>query len=248
MNTQLIVCAFLHRDSFLYEDFIPSDDMLILVKSGKFEFSSDSKNHTVGPLEGAYLRKNVLYHRRVLEPVDFYIFRFRSDCDVFPEDHVIFSDKERIASTIAMLDRSEEDLLNQNFRLREHLFKDIIFQYEYERGSFREDGLPSDPTVESAIAYINGHLHKKLSLSEIGSMSGLSYAQFLRRFKAYTGLTPAEYFGSARIQKAKELLSGTDLLIKDIAAMCGFDNEYYFSNHFKKQTGMSPTGYRLEKF
>jgi len=43
-------------------------------------------------------------------------------------------------------------------------------------------------------------------------------------------------------------LNLADPRVAELAAMCGFDNEYYFSNHFKKQTGMSPTGYRLAKF
>ena len=34
----------------------------------------------------------------------------------------------------------------------------------------------------------------------------------------------------------------------EIAAMCGFDNEYYFSNFMKKQTGMSPSVFRTMKY
>jgi AraC-like DNA-binding protein len=42
----------------------------------------------------------------------------------------------------------------------------------------------------------------------------------------------------------KSLLSESKLLIKEISARCGFENEYYFSNRFKKHTGISPTEYR----
>ena len=40
------------------------------------------------------------------------------------------------------------------------------------------------------------------------------------------------------------LLTDTDLLIKEIAYACGFENEYYFSNFFKKHTTLSPSAFR----
>ena len=79
----------------------------------------------------------------------------------------------------------------------------------------------------------------------LASKSGLSYVQFLRRFKAYTGLTPSDYLTSVRLQKAKMLLSNSTLLVREIAYACGFENEYYFSNFFKKHTATSPTAFRL---
>ena len=47
-----------------------------------------------------------------------------------------------------------------------------------------------------------------------------------------------------KLEQAKYLLFETDFLIKDIATMCGFENEFYFSNFMKKQTGMSPSELR----
>ena len=59
-------------------------------------------------------------------------------------------------------------------------------------------------------------------------------------------MTPTEYVSFLRLQKAKRLLIDTDLLIKEIAAECGFSNEYYFSNFFKKRTELSPQNFRKE--
>ena len=81
-------------------------------------------------------------------------------------------------------------------------------------------------------------------VAQIAKESGLSYVQFLRRFKNFCGLTPSEYINELRVQKAKKLLTDTNMLVKDIAYSCGFENEYYFSNFFKKHTAMSPTAFR----
>ena len=63
---------------------------------------------------------------------------------------------------------------------------------------------------------------------------------FRRLFKADTGTTPVEYLNRIRINYAKELLENSTLSVKNIAQMCGFDDQYYFSRVFKKQTGESP--------
>ena len=57
-------------------------------------------------------------------------------------------------------------------------------------------------------------------------------------------MTPSNYIALLRIQKAKEMLSNTELPIKEVAAACGFEDAYYFSNFFKKQFGISPTSFR----
>ena len=53
------------------------------------------------------------------------------------------------------------------------------------------------------------------------------------------------FFISLGVCPVIRLNTVTDMLIKDIAAMCGFENEYYFSNFIKKQTGMNPSAFRI---
>lgn len=74
--------------------------------------------------------------------------------------------------------------------------------------------------------------------------AGLSYVQFSRRFKALTGQTPMEYVIELRMKKAQQLLAQTSLSVKEISALCGFSGEYYFSNFFKANFGMSPSAFR----
>lgn len=49
---------------------------------------------------------------------------------------------------------------------------------------------------------------------------------------------------SAKIEKAKEILSETSCTVSQVAAMCGYDNEEHFMRQFKKQVGVTPTAYR----
>ncbi len=244
MDIQLLVNLRLYRTKFIMEDFIGSHNIFALVKSGSFVFESADGRHIVGANEGALFRKNVLYHREVIEPVDMHFFRYKSDSPVFCSDHIEFADKDRIKSTISMLEKLEYAAFKDEFEYRKNLFYDIITQYSLENNIFISQKQKRDAAIDEAIAIISKGLHNKIVLSEIAGRTDLSYVQFLRRFKAYTGMSPMEYINVLRLQKAKSLLSNSELLIREIASVCGFEDEYYFSNFFKKHMNMSPTSYR----
>ena len=169
-----------------------------------------------------------------------YLFRYASERVIFASDHIVFLDKARISSTLKLLNTLDKGVFKDDFKKRLHLFYDLIQQYEMENKIIPCE----DPCIEQAISLIKRSFQNKIYLNEIGKNSGLSYVQFLRRFKAYTGVSPSEYVMTLRLQKAKELLTNTNFQIRQIAFYCGFENEYYFSNFFKKQTGISPTSFR----
>ncbi len=244
MGIQFIVNQRCYREKFNLEHFIGSDDIFALVESGRFVFESPDGRFEAKENEGVLFRKDILYHRRIIEPATLHLFRYRSNTALFKGDHVIFSDISRIQSTIAMLGKLESIPLNGEFEYSKHLFLDIVNQYAFENNFFVNKIKNGDPLIEKAIATIKSRVNSKLILTEISEETGLSYVQFLRRFQAYTGLSPSDYITTLRLQKAKNLLIDTDLLIKDIAALCGFENEYYFSNFFKKNVNMSPSAFR----
>lgn len=237
---QLITALSATRKNFVMESFIGTDNIFALVESGSFFMESSDGAYTVSAGEGACFRQNVCYQRKVISPVKMHLFRYISERTLFASDHVVFSDKARISSTLNLLNSLDKGILKDDFEKRRHLFYDLILQYETEN----EITPCEDPIIEEAITLIKKNFQKKIYLNEIGKKSGLSYVQFLRRFKAYAGMSPAEYVIALRLQKAKSMLTNTDLQIKQIAYCCGFENEYYFSNFFKKQTALSPTAFR----
>lgn len=75
---------------------------------------------------------------------------------------------------------------------------------------------------------------------------GFSRSHFYQMFKECTGVSPYQYHLQLRMGRARELLRGSALLIKQIAAMLNFHDVYQFSKIFKKKIGVSPSQYRRE--
>ncbi len=65
-----------------------------------------------------------------------------------------------------------------------------------------------------------------------------------RLVKQSTGRSVGAWIDIVRIQRAKRLLSSTDLSIIDIATSVGVEDQSYFSRLFKKEAGITPSAYR----
>lgn len=72
----------------------------------------------------------------------------------------------------------------------------------------------------------------------------ISETGFYQHFKAWAGISPADYRTKMRISAAKSLLRNSSYQISEIAVQIGFEDPYYFSRIFKKSVGMSPRAYR----
>ncbi len=97
----------------------------------------------------------------------------------------------------------------------------------------------------AAQQYIQSHhANPDLSLSRVCRDLAVSKSCLSPLFKAHTGMTFVEYLTAVRMQAAKELLAGTDLRTYQVAERVGFSDAHYFSLTFRKQCGLSPTGYR----
>jgi two-component system response regulator YesN len=63
-------------------------------------------------------------------------------------------------------------------------------------------------------------------------------------FKRETGMGFSEFVNEQKINKSKELLQKTNLRLLEIADLCGFEDQSYFTKVFSKRVGMSPRTYR----
>jgi transcriptional regulator GlxA family with amidase domain len=75
----------------------------------------------------------------------------------------------------------------------------------------------------------------------------VSHTQLYRKFKSISNLTIADYFKLLRLNKAKELLSSSEMNITQIAFAVGFKNLSYLSREFARQFGESPKEIRKHK-
>lgn len=100
--------------------------------------------------------------------------------------------------------------------------------------------------VFAARRYVSGHYTEDLSLDRLADIFGVSSSYLSSQFKARLGINFNAYLISLRIQHAKQLLSGTNYSIPDIAARSGFLTDKYFYRLFKQKVGMTPQTYRQQ--
>ncbi len=94
-------------------------------------------------------------------------------------------------------------------------------------------------------AYIERNFaQKKLSLEDISRDLFISPGYISHLIKQYAGKTFVDALTELRIQKAKQLLAGSDLKTYAVADAVGFSDPHYFSTIFKKVVGVTPSEYR----
>ncbi|MCI1785320.1 MAG: AraC family transcriptional regulator [Bacteroidales bacterium] len=87
--------------------------------------------------------------------------------------------------------------------------------------------------------------YKTIKPQQLADDLCMSYSNFRKIFKMYTGFAPAQYINEIKLTKIKELLSYSQEPIKDIVFASGFNNYEYFFCTFKKKEGITPQQYRL---
>lgn len=101
--------------------------------------------------------------------------------------------------------------------------------------------------VNIAISFMQANLQKPLSLDGISKQINLSSSHFSYLFRQRTGFAPMEYFNHLKMQKACQYLLFTDMRIKEISNLVGFEDPFYFSRLFSKLMGLSPLEYRTKR-
>ena len=122
----------------------------------------------------------------------------------------------------------------------------VGLMYSLERNRELSKDLGHVDMVNRARLRIRESLESDLTIQQVAEEMGISYSNFRKLFKEFTGIAPAMYQQELRLQRAKELLSATNLSIKEIAYRLNFESPDYFSSKFKSKTGRKPTDFRLE--
>ncbi len=102
----------------------------------------------------------------------------------------------------------------------------------------------SKKTFQDCKQFIDKHFSSIKSPSEVATHCAIDVRYLSVLFKRYYHISPSQYLMRLKLNKAINLLLTTDLSIKQIAGIVGFEDPYHFSKNFKKAHACSPLNYR----
>lgn len=123
------------------------------------------------------------------------------------------------------------------------VFHELISEIYTRR---RDRMIKSDHDALCMKEYIDAHIAENISVRDLAAAIFKSPSQATRIFKREYSVTPYEYLTNQRFVRAKSLLLGTNMLVKEIAYKAGFGDEHYFSYVFRMRYGKSPIRFREE--
>lgn len=92
--------------------------------------------------------------------------------------------------------------------------------------------------------YLNRHISESITLQSVCKEFGISQPYLSKLFRKYEDKSFNNYITTVRIDCAKKLMQeNRDFFIKDIAAMVGYNDQFYFSRVFCSVTGTPPSVY-----
>jgi len=110
-----------------------------------------------------------------------------------------------------------------------------------------EENESENQLLENILSYIEGNYQDyQFSIQMIADQFSLSEAYIMRYFKKQTGETILQHLNRLRMNQTKELLTNTDLPIKDIAMQVGYSDVSSFIRKFKQTEKLTPGEYRKQ--
>jgi AraC family transcriptional regulator len=98
--------------------------------------------------------------------------------------------------------------------------------------------------VERVVAYLYERYDQPITLADMADVAILSQFHFARTFREVTGVSPGRFLSAIRLQRAKGLLTTTQLTVTDISYRVGYNSLGTFTSRFTKSVGVTPIQYR----
>ena len=125
----------------------------------------------------------------------------------------------------------------------------LIEETEREAGGAagRTDGGPDGNVyVREAIEYMTKNYPRRIRIGALAQEIGIHRSHLAAVFLRNVGLSPQDFLLRLRMERARFLLTQTDMAVQDAAAAVGYDDPLAFSRAFRRYSGKSPSTYRTQ--
>ena len=119
-----------------------------------------------------------------------------------------------------------------------------LYALIFEEGFIRDKNVSANELCEYTLNYIRENYAQPLSIPRICTDIGISQTYLSRLLRKYAGTTFNTFLTQCRMDAAKKMLrEHPDILLHEVAACVGYDDQSYFSKIFRNETGMTPSQY-----
>lgn len=126
-------------------------------------------------------------------------------------------------------------------------FEQLLWRLCQTLQNRRSSGRAAESVIASAVRYIETHYAEKLTLNEVANYIGVTPSYLSSQFSQIMNLHFVDYIHKIRIDAAKDLLRKQPYLKGyELAEMVGYPSIKYFSEIFKKTTGITFNSYRAQ--
>ncbi|MGI9294964.1 MAG: helix-turn-helix domain-containing protein, partial [Pseudomonadales bacterium] len=129
-------------------------------------------------------------------------------------------------------------------RLCMNIIENILIRIRLLAEGGTSEGIKLDRRIQGAVDYILNHYGEDITVERIADSVNISPSRLSALFREHFGISLIKWRDHIRMEKAKELISHTNLSIGDIAARVGYPDPLYFSRRFNNHFGFAPTSLR----
>ena len=142
-------------------------------------------------------------------------------------EKLAFYTKEKEEAVLRLLKGIVSEIENNNYLIENNIDKDSLL-------------------TDMVLSYIQRNYNRKISLDEISNNLHYSKVKITQTFRKKYGKTINDTIIEYRMNAALKKLEENNETINEIAYLCGFSDEAYFSNSFRKFYGISPKEWRIK--